>query len=200
MTAEPSSTLHAVALLAFSTAITPGPNNLMLLASGARFGLVRTLPHLAGVVSGTTAMVALNVVGVGALMLAWPAAVPALKLAGAGYLVYLAWRLTRGGALGAHAGAAAAQPLNLLQAASFQLVNPKVWMMGLATATTIDGGDAAVAAAGVLVFTLVALPCILLWAAFGVVMLRVLRTPRARTAFNLTIGVGLIATAAMMLQ
>lgn len=194
-------TWHALALLAFSTAITPGPNNLMLLASGARFGLRRTLPHLAGVLLGTAALVGLNVAGVGTLMLAWPAAIPVLKLAGAGYLTWLAWQLTRSGPPVAARRDAddGARPLSLAQAASFQIVNPKVWMMGLAAATTIGAADAARAAFGVLLFSAVALPCILLWAAFGVVMLRVLKTPRAQKAFKLAICTALIATAGMML-
>jgi threonine/homoserine/homoserine lactone efflux protein len=194
-------TWHALALLAFSTAITPGPNNLMLLASGARFGLARTLPHLVGVLSGTAMLIGLNVAGFGALLLAWPSAVALLKLAGAAYLIYLAWRLTRrASASAAPVDTAGAQPLSALQALSFQFVNPKVWMMGVAAAATINAADLRTAATGVLLFSLVALPCIFLWAAFGVVILRLLRTPRAQTAFNVAIAAALVATALMMLM
>lgn len=194
-------TWQALALLAFSSAITPGPNNLMLLASGARFGLRRSLPHLGGVIFGTATLVALNVVGLGALMLAWPALIPALKLIGAGYLCYLAWRLTRASpAAGGHDAASGdARPVAFAQAAIFQVVNPKVWMMGLAAATTIGSVDFSRAAFGVALFIAVALPCVLLWAAFGVVMLRVLTTPRAQSVFNLTICAMLVATAGLMI-
>ncbi|MEC9362721.1 MAG: LysE family translocator [Sinimarinibacterium flocculans] len=196
----PSAAWQALALLAFSTAITPGPNNLMLLASGARFGLLRTLPHLLGVVFGTAMLVAANIAGFGALLLAWPLAVHALKVAGAGYLIYLAWRLTRR-APGTPAGDApsAGRPLSALQALGFQFVNPKVWMMGLAAAVTLQATDARTALLGVALFSAVALPCILLWAAFGVVILRVLRTARARSMFDLAIAIALVATALMML-
>ncbi|TJY63306.1 LysE family translocator [Sinimarinibacterium sp. CAU 1509] len=194
-------TWQALALLAFSSAITPGPNNLMLLASGARFGLRRTLPHLAGVIFGTASLIALNIAGLGALMLAWPAAIPVLKVIGASYLCYLAWRLTRAAPTATTQGGVSgdARPIAFTQAASFQLVNPKVWMMGLAAATTIGSVDTARAAFGVALFMAVAMPCILLWATFGVVMLRVLRTQRAHAVFNVTICVMLIATAGLMM-
>jgi threonine/homoserine/homoserine lactone efflux protein len=196
-------TWQALALLAFSSAITPGPNNLMLLASGARFGLRRTVPHLGGVLIGTASLIALNIAGVGAVMLAWPAVIPVLKVIGAGYLCYLAWRLTRAAPTATTQTDADAsgsvRPLAFAQAASFQVVNPKVWMMGLAAATTIGSVEPARAAFGVALFMVVAFPCILLWASFGVVMLRVLKTPRAQAIFNLTICVMLIATAGLML-
>lgn len=192
---------QALSLLAFSSAITPGPNNLMLLASSARFGLRRTLPHLGGVLAGTLSMVTLNVVGLGALMLAWAPLLNLLKFAGAGYLCYLAWRLTLAQQTPGqqNTSAAGAQPLTWRQAAVFQVINPKVWMMGLAVATTLGHVGLSDAAFGIALFCAIAFPCVLLWAMFGVVMLRLLTTPRARRVFNLTVCAMLLATAAMIM-
>lgn len=192
---------QALALVAFSSAITPGPNNLMLLASSARFGLKRTLPHLAGVLAGTATLVALNVVGLGALIMAWAPLMTGLKIAGAGYLCYLAWRLTMAthDSTAQQSGADGAKPLSWRQAATFQLVNPKVWMMGFTVATTLGVVSPVQATYGVALFCAVAFPCVLLWATFGAVMLKILKTPRARGLFNAAVCAMLLATAGLIL-
>ena len=114
--------------------VTPGPNNMMLMASGVNFGVRRTLPHLAGVVLGFTLMVALVGFGLDAIFRVAPWLLPAMRWAGAAYLLWLAWRIANSGAV--KEGAATAQPLGALAAAAFQWINPKGWVMAVSALTT----------------------------------------------------------------
>ncbi len=132
--------LLALCLFAFVTSITPGPSNLMLLASGANFGLWRTLPQVAGITLGFTALLLAVGLGLGAALAAWPALHIGLQAAGAAYLLHLAWRIGRSRTLGG--GEAGAQPLTLLQSAAFQWVNPKAWAVA-ATAMAVHASPQA---------------------------------------------------------
>ncbi|MCT4557911.1 MAG: LysE family translocator [Pelagimonas sp.] len=128
----------ALALFCAGTLFTPGPNNLMLMASGANFGLRRTLPHLFGVAFGFPTMIIPVGLGVMQLFDAWPASYTILKVASIAYILYLAWKI-------AHAAApekvsADARPLTFLQAAAFQCVNPKAWSMALGAITLYASG------------------------------------------------------------
>jgi threonine/homoserine/homoserine lactone efflux protein len=190
MTAE---ILLALLGFAFVTSITPGPNNLMLLASGANFGLWRTLPHMLGIGAGFVVMVALVGLGVMRLFDAWPAVQSVLTVAGALYLAWLAWRIAR--AAPPEAGGAGGRPLSFLQAAAFQWVNPKAWTMAL-TAVTLYAPDRSLAAvlAVAAVFGAVNLPSVSLWAVLGVQLGRWLRGPGRLRAFNLTMAALLLAS------
>src|SRR5690606_24037030 len=119
-------TLLPLASFAFASSITPGPNNLMLSASGIAFGWRRTLPHLVGVFLGFLALLVVCGSGVGALVGALPGAALALKAIGSIYLLYLAWSMRT--ALGADPAARPARPLTLTEAVLFQFVNPKAWI------------------------------------------------------------------------
>lgn len=125
----PMDTFLWLVLFAFVTSITPGPNNLMLLASGVNFGFVRTIPHMLGIAVGFGSLLVGVGLGLGALLAAWPALAILLKVAGGSYLIYLAWRIARSRAMGS--SGSTAQPLTLFQAAAFQWVNPKAWMMSI---------------------------------------------------------------------
>lgn len=118
----------------FATVITPGPNNLMLMASGANFGFRRSLPHMLGVGLGFPAMVVLVGVGVMRVFEFWPLSFTILQIFSFGYLLYLAWKIANAAAPGE--GEAGSTPLSFLQAASFQWVNPKAWGMALSAITT----------------------------------------------------------------
>lgn len=123
----------ALAAFAFVSVITPGPNNLMLMASGANFGLRRSVPHMLGVGLGFPLMIV--PVGLGAMQIfdMWPATHVVLKVLSVLYMLWLAWKI-------AHATAPAeataeGRPLTFLQAAAFQWVNPKAWSMALGAIT-----------------------------------------------------------------
>lgn len=178
--------------------VTPGPNNLMLAASGVNFGFRRTVPHLLGVSIGHGIQVAV-VAGLLAWVMVWLETFRVgLVLAGCGYLSWLAWRQAQAGQPG---NGSVARPLGFIGAALFQWVNPKAWMMVLNTAILFlprgGGWRAALVLAAICV--LVNLPCIAIWAAVGDRLRDRLRDPRALRVFNLSMALLLAATAAWIL-
>lgn len=124
-----------LALLAFGvvSSFTPGPNNLMLMASGANFGVVRTLPHMAGVVVGFFIMLVVVGLGLFGLFHAWPPSFTILKVVSVAYTLWLAWKIARASPPGA--ADADGRPMTFVQASAFQWVNPKAWTMALSAIT-----------------------------------------------------------------
>ncbi|WP_419911084.1 LysE family translocator [Hoeflea sp.] len=187
-------TFLALVAFAFVTSVTPGPNNFMLLASGVNFGFVRTFPHMCGIATGFASLLLGVGFGLGALLQSWPALHILLKIAGGSYLLYLAWKIAGSRALAE--GEAVSRPLTLLQAAAFQWVNPKAWMMAL-TAMVLFADPAQPRLSVVLVaaaFVLVNFPSVSIWAGFGTVLRRALSEPRRLRWFNMTMGILLVAT------
>lgn len=191
-------TLVALVGFAFVTSVTPGPNNLMLMASGANFGFLRTVPHMLGISVGHSVMVFLVGMGIGEVFAAVPALGLVLKLAAVGYMLWLAGRIARAAAPegGAVSGGV---PFSFLQAAGFQWVNPKAWAMAL-TATTvyvpeIDGGQGWAAMALVaVVFAAVNLPSVSVWTVLGREVARFLTDARRLRVFNRGMAVLLVAS------
>ena len=178
---------------AFATSVTPGPNNLMLLASGVNFGLRRTLPHMLGISFGHALMVFVVGIGLSGLFAAEPRAALALKVASVGYMLWLAWKIAN--AAPPRPGAPAGRPFTALQAAGFQWVNPKAWAMALtATAVYAPGGGVAAMAAVAAVFAAVNLPSVAIWAAAGSALRRWLDQGRRRVRFNRAMAVLLVAS------
>lgn len=186
--------LLALATFCFVSSITPGPNNMMLLASGANFGFRRTLPHLMGVSLGFGAMVLAVGLGIGGLFVVYPALYTVLKFVGGAYMLWLAWRIATADGIGDKSGAS--RPMSFWEAAAFQWVNPKAWAISLGAITAFVAPDQFLI--GVLivtaVFATINLPCIASWAAFGVVLRRLLDRPWTLRAFNVTMAVLLIAS------
>lgn len=182
-----------LALLGFAlvTSVTPGPNNMMLLASGANFGFRRTLPHMLGISIGHSVMVVLVGLGIAGLFTAWPPALLILKAASVAYMLWLSWKIAHAAAPGE--GHGAARPMTFLQAAAFQWVNPKAWAMALgAVAAYVPEPSVRAYLAVALVFSAVNLPSVSLWAAAGQAMRNWLQTPRRLKAFNWTMAVLLV--------
>src|SRR5450631_3128958 len=121
--------LYALILFAFVAGVTPGPNNMMLMASGVNFGLRRTLPHFLGVCLGFPAMVALVGFGLNAIFSRFPNFLTALRYVSVAYLVWLAWKIANSGPV--HEADATKKPLGFAGAAAFQWVNPKGWVMAV---------------------------------------------------------------------
>ncbi|MFG6081780.1 LysE family translocator [Paracoccus litorisediminis] len=175
--------LLALVAFAFVTSVTPGPNNLMLMASGANFGLRRTLPHMLGVALGFGAMVALLGLGIAQIITANPAIAQVMKWVSLTYVLWLAWKIAGSAAPQSDSAASTARPMSFLAACAFQWVNPKAWMMALGALSAYSagaGGEFAVA----LVFTLVNLPSVAIWAAMGQGLRGVLQDPRRLRLFN----------------
>jgi threonine/homoserine/homoserine lactone efflux protein len=185
--------LLALCLFAFVTSITPGPSNLMLLASGANFGFRRTLPQVAGITLGFTALLLAVGLGLGAALAAWPALHTGLKAAGAAYLLHLAWRIGRSRSLG---GGGEARPLTLWQSAAFQWVNPKAWAVAATTMAVHASPEAPLLSVLPIcaAFAVVNLPSILAWAGCGLALRRLLSDPARLRWFNLAMAALLAAT------
>ncbi len=184
-----------IALLgfAFVTSVTPGPNNMMLLASGVNFGFRRTVPHMLGISAGHSLMVFLVGLGIAGLFRAFPLSVTMLKVASVGYMLWLAWKIARAGAPGE--GAARARPMTFLQAAAFQWVNPKAWAMALGAVTAYVATPSATAYLAVAAtFAAVNLPSVSLWAAAGQGLRRWLDAPARLRAFNWTMAALLVVS------
>jgi threonine/homoserine/homoserine lactone efflux protein len=184
--------LPALIGFAFVSSVTPGPNNMMLLASGANFGMRRTVPHMLGISIGHSVMVTLVGLGLITAFDAYPVLHTALKAVSIAYLLWLAWKIGRAGEPEARKSA---KPLTFLQAAAFQWVNPKAWYMALTAISVYAGSTAWQAVVTVaLVFAATNLPSITLWAAMGQEMRRFLTSPARLRAFNWTMAGLLVLT------
>ncbi len=184
--------LSALIVFAFVSSITPGPNNLMLMNSGANFGFKKTIPHMLGVGIGFTLMIALVGFGVIKLFDAFPLSYEILKVLSIVYLLYLAFKIASStGNL--EQKSSSAKPFNFVQAALFQWVNPKAWTMAL-TSISIYAPTKSVSAVLFvsIVFGIVNLPCISSWVVLGQ-KIQVLLTDKKRLrAFNISMAILLI--------
>jgi threonine/homoserine/homoserine lactone efflux protein len=184
-------------LVAFVVAatVTPGPNNLMVLASGANWGLTRTLPHILGIVLGFPVMIVAVGLGVSVVFDAAPWLHIVLKYLAFAYLCWLALRIATAARPGQAQGIR--RPFNVLEAAAFQWVNPKAWTMIVSgMAVFIDpGGNRALQVVGIAaLFAAVVLPNCLAWAVFGRAIARFLADDRRRRWFNVAMAVLLVAS------
>ena len=188
-------TFIALVVYAFVTSVTPGPNNFMLLASGVNFGFARSIPHMVGISVGFLILALAVGLGLGAALTAFPALHTALKIAGGAYLLYLAWKIATSRSMGS-GGEQKARPMTLLEAAAFQWVNPKAWVMavGIIATYTPQAGFFANLVIATLVCGLVNLPSIGIWVTFGTALRRVLHKPWAIRAFNITMALLLVAS------
>jgi len=180
--------------------ITPGPNNVMLTASGAHFGLRRTLPHMLGICGGFALQMLAVCAGLGAIFSRWPQLQEGLRWVGAAYLIWLGWRLLRPAQAAARH---APRPVTFLEAAAFQFLNPKAWVMTLTAATLFmppELGPAAAAGYMLLWGVLIPAPCVLVWALFGTSLRALLALPGGRLAFNSAMALALAVTAVMMVR
>jgi threonine/homoserine/homoserine lactone efflux protein len=186
------------ATYSFVMSITPGPNNVMLTASGANFGFRRTVPHLIGISAGCAIQLVAVCAGLGALFSRWPVLHTVLQWAGAAYLLWLGWKLLRSGEV---AEGQAPQPITFLQAVAFQFVNPKAWVMSLSAVALFlpTGMSVAQGTAYLMVMmVIVNLPCVTVWALFGSSLRGLLKRRTARLAFNASMAVALAVTGVIM--
>ncbi len=191
----------ALLVYALVTSITPGPNNFMLLASGVNFCFVRTVPHMLGIGIGFLVLLLAVGFGLGAVLTAFPALHTVLKVAGGAYLLYLAWKIAMSRSMGAEAGAKA-RPMNFLEAAAFQWVNPKAWVMAITAMAVYTNPDQPFLSVVVisLAFAVVNLPSVSTWAGFGTALRGFLSEPMRLKWFNIAMGVLLAATLWPMLR
>ena len=184
--------ISALALFALVSSITPGPNNFMLMSSGANFGFKRTVPHMLGVALGFVLMLVLVGVGVMQLFDLFPLSYPILKVLCVSYLFYLAYKIATSHAPDS-SSKAEANPFTFVQAALFQWVNPKAWSMALSAISVYAPSKTfhAILIVG-LVFGLINLPCVSSWTLLGQKLQHYLKDPRRLRIFNITMAVLLI--------
>jgi threonine/homoserine/homoserine lactone efflux protein len=172
----------------------------MLTATGAIAGVPGGLPCLAGVTAGMGLLIFTVALGLGRVVLAYPALLTALNWVGAAFLLWLAWRIANSGAAG---GEAKGEPVGFIRATLFQWVNPKSWMASVSAVGTYLHADADAGLLQPLAFALVfitaSLPSGFLWLAFGASMHRLLKSARAARIFNIAMGAALAASVVMIL-
>jgi threonine/homoserine/homoserine lactone efflux protein len=194
---------QSIAFFVFSlvAAITPGPSNIMLTATGAIAGVVRGIPCLIGVAAGMGLLIFSVAMGLGQLILGHAAILKALNWFGAAFLLWLAWKIATSGP---SAESAERKPVGFVGAALFQWVNPKSWLVSGSAAGAYLQADADGALLQSLsfaaLFVSAALPSGFLWLAFGASMHRYLRSARAARIFNVIMGVVLAASVGLMLR
>lgn len=193
--------LLALITFSFVSSITPGPNNLMLMASGANYGLRRTLPHMFGISLGHAFMVMMVGVVLLRIFETYPVLNTVLKVLSVTYMLWLAWRIAN--AVPPESKQVTGKPFTFLQAAAFQWVNPKAWFMAITAISAYAPQDRSALAAALLVaavFACTNLPSVSVWAWMGVQVRRFLGTAYRLRIFNITMAVLLVASLYPMLS
>jgi len=189
--------LLSFAAFAFVMSITPGPNNVIALASGANFGFRRSMPFFTGVALGFPVMLSILAMGFKTVLLTAPWAFDAIRVAGILYLLWMAWHLATAGGIEGN-GDRRAEPVSVIQSALLQWVNPKAWTIAigaLAAYAVADNFWPSIAAMCVL-FAVIAWPSTAVWALFGQLVQRWLSTPARLRAFNITMALLLVTSLA----
>ncbi|MBW0003466.1 MAG: LysE family translocator [Hyphomicrobiales bacterium] len=197
--------LSAAATFGFVTSITPGPNNMMLLASGLNFGVRRTLPHMFGISTGYVVLMLAAGFGMGELLRDLPGAFVALKIIGGLYMLWLAWQIARAappseevaeGETPSAASSSKNRPMSFLGAVAFQWVNPKAWVIVVTAVATYVAPNNLVRDLVIVtgVCGLINVPSVGVWALFGASLRRLLRDPIWRRRFNVTMALLLVAS------
>ncbi|MGZ9722913.1 LysE family translocator [Rhizobium miluonense] len=193
-------TFLALLLFAFTTSITPGPNNMMLFASGVNFGFRRTIPHMLGIGVGFLSLLLGVGLGLGAVLHTVPLLYTVLKFAGGAYLVWIAWKIGTSRSLTESEDSA--QPMSFMSAAAFQWVNPKAWVMAVTAMATYTNEQLylfSVLLVG-LAFAAVNVPSVSTWAGFGSALRDWLADPVRLKWFNITMAVLLVLSLWPMLK
>ncbi|AXI55835.1 LysE family translocator [Sulfitobacter sp. JL08] len=185
--------LTALAAFCFVSSITPGPNNLMLMASGANFGFRRTIPHMLGVGLGFAFMVVLVGAGLAQVFSQFPVTNTILKIVSVAYLLFLAFKIATAASI--KKGVSVGSPMTFMQAALFQWVNPKAWTMAVTAVTVYMPSNTYAAILLVAaVFGAINLPSVSTWTLLGQQMARILTNPRRLVMFNWSMAALLVAS------
>ena len=191
-------TVDPLYFFVFAGLFSPGPNVILLTASGARFGVKATLPHIVGVAVGVGVTSGLTGLGIGALLLAQPALTLALKLIASLWILWMAWGLFRSSR--SPEAKAKERPFTFIEAVFFQWVNPKVWAVALAASAAYGAGlpPAQEAARLATAFSGINLFVCLFWTSAGSILTYLLTTPRAWTIFTSVMAAALAASAILV--
>ena len=183
-----------LSLLGFAVVmyITPGPNNVMVAASAANHGIRATVPHMFGIVAGFAVMLTLVCAGLGSALVGWPLLLPAFRWIGAAWLVVLAWKIATASPPGE---GGRGRVLGFFGGAGFQWINPKGWLIAVAAAGEYlsPGSPLAIQLARIfVVFLVVGMPCVMVWALLGSGAGRLLHSPARLRIFNVSMALLLL--------
>lgn len=195
-----SATYIPLILFCFSTSITPGPNNIMIMMSGAKFGLLKSMPHYLGICIGFNLMVFLVGIGLGEIFNQLPILHTGIKYLGTLYMLYLAVSLIRS-TEGLHGATEQSKPLTFIQAILFQWINPKAWIMAVGVIATYSAPNLNSVYQSLIitsVFFITGLPCIGSWFVFGIGISRYLSSKLHMKIFNIIMGILLIISILLM--
>jgi threonine/homoserine/homoserine lactone efflux protein len=179
----------AIIVFAVSTTLTPGPNNIMIMASGLNYGVKKSIPHLLGICFGFPVMVVLVGLGFSTVFDSYPVVHEVIKGIAVLYLVYLAWLIAS--ASPTTLEIQHSKPLSFIHSALFQWVNPKAWVMatGAVSAYTSVSSDVVFQVVLIaLAFFVVAFPCVGVWLIFGAGLKRYLHSPVRQKVFNVSMA------------
>lgn len=193
----------AILVFAASSTVTPGPNNIMIMTSGLNFGIKRSLPHLLGICIGFPLMVTAVGLGFGTVFDIFPLLHEIIKVLGVAYLLYLAWLVASSAPTSMEAEDNGSKPLTFLQAALFQWVNPKAWVMatGAVAAFTSQSTEMFIQVMAIsLSFLAVGLPCVGSWLLFGSGLKRFLKEAKYQRIFNISMALLLVVSILPVLQ
>ncbi|PWG61858.1 amino acid transporter [Spiribacter halobius] len=182
-------TLIAVTGFALVATMTPGGATALATASGANFGLRRSVPFIVGIALGLSLLGGAGALGLAALVLAIPSLELALRALGSGYLLWLAWRIGRSGSPQREAHVTA--PVGVFGGMLLLWLNPKAWALAVGAAATFGekaSSPMALAVAFAIVFGVCAAISMTLWSATGLMLSRVLRTDRHWRWVNAALG------------
>ncbi len=195
--ADYAALIYSIAIFALATSVTPGPNNLMLLASGVNFGFKQSIPHAVGVTTGFFVMLVAVGFGLNGLFQAFPGMYQIMKVLGFAYLLYLAWGVATSDPLPERGQSlAGSAPLGFWGAVAFQAVNPKAWMIAVSFSSNYLPQHAAAwfVLFGCLLVSIVNFPSICLWLWMGTRLEQALRDPSRKRIFNWVMASLLIAS------
>lgn len=199
-----NSLVLAVGLFAFVMSATPGPNNIMLLASGAQFGYKKTLPHILGILIGIALLLFSVLFGLGVVFKLYPVIYDLLKVFGSIYLLWLAWKIATSATQTSDnkEDHIKGKPMSLFSAVVFQFINPKAWAMAITAVSTFTLPGEQYVASSILImtaFALIGFFSISFWAYLGVALQRLLTTVKRRKYFNWLMGLCTAATLMLVL-
>lgn len=191
----------AITIFAITTTVTPGPNNLMIMASGLNYGTKASVPHLLGICIGFPSMIVMVGLGFSAIFESYPLLHPMIKVLGILYLLYLAWLIASSSP--ASLENKKAKPLSFIQAALFQWVNPKAWIIAtsaISTYTVVSSDIFTQVIYIALIFFTVSFPCVGIWLMFGVGIKKYLKSPKHQQIFNWSMALLLLVSVLPVLQ
>jgi threonine/homoserine/homoserine lactone efflux protein len=185
----------AIFLFALSTSITPGPNNIMIMTSGLNHGVKFSLPHLLGICFGFPIMVILVGLGIGVFFEMYPMLHEIIKIFGILYLLYLSWLIAVSSPTSLDGDIS--NPFSFIQAALFQWVNPKAWVMAagaVSTYTTVSTDIFIQVVYIALAFFVVSFPSVGVWLIFGAGLKKYLKSPKHQKIFNVSMAILLVGS------